>query len=127
MLKPKKYTIVKDNEDKINFINKLIKAIKNINANNICNKDGLENIIQIFTECTNKIWFKHSKIVNITKYSKAWWDENCCTSLENYRHSKKLENWKVFKSIVKKTKCEFFDLKIQEIANKNCRLWKLMD
>ncbi len=43
--KPKKCTIVKDSEDKINFINKLIKAIKNINTNNIYNKDDLENIV----------------------------------------------------------------------------------
>ena len=34
--------------------------------------------------CMEKIWYKYSKIVNITKYSKAWWDENCHRDLVSY-------------------------------------------
>ena len=73
------------------------------------------------------IWFEHSKLVNITRYSKAWWNEDCYYSLDKYYQTCSLENWKNFKSTVKKSKCSFFDDKIEEIANKKYSSWELIN
>jgi len=35
-----------------------------------------------------RIWYKHSKNVNITKHSKAWWNDNCHRDFNIYRQSK---------------------------------------
>jgi len=66
-------------------------------------------------------------MVNITRYFKAWWNEDCHHSLDKYHQTRSLENWKDFKSTVKKSKCFFFDNKIEEITNKRCSSWKLMN
>jgi len=47
--------------------------------------------------------------------------------LSNYKMTRSLENWKIFKSKVKTTKQSFFDVKIQEIANKKWGPWELMN
>jgi len=41
--------------------------------------------------------------------------------------TRSLENWKIFKKVVKNTKRLFFDEKIQEKVNKNQGSWELMD
>jgi len=64
--------------------------------------------------------------VNITKYFKEWWDNNCQRDLETYKQSRQLEDWKRFKGMVKKTKQKIFDGKINEIANEKYGSWKLV-
>ena len=69
-IQTKKHTIVKNRKEEDNFIIELIKAIKRLNTEDIQRKKVLENIIQSFTNCIERIWYKHLRIVNITKYSK---------------------------------------------------------
>jgi len=70
----------------------------------------------------------NSKWVNITRHCKSWWNKECSLALSNYRLTRSLNNWKLFnKSKVKSSKWFFFDLKIQEIANKKQSPWELIN
>ena len=53
--------------------------------------------------------------------------EECSHSLNNYRTTRSLNNWKSFKKVVKNVKRSFFDEKIQEVANKSRGPWELMN
>ena len=114
----RKHMIVKDSNKENNFITELIVAIRGIDTNDILDIDSLENIVQSLTHDTKRIWAKNSKIINITKYSKSWWNANCNRDLEKYRLSRYIEDWKQYKKTVKNTKYLFFNQKIQEITNK---------
>ena len=103
-IQTKKWTIIKNSEKERNFIAKLTKSVKKLNTEQIASKKDLEQVVQKFIYNMDEIWFKHSKIVNITKHSKSWWNNECQRKLEKYRFSTHLEDWKTFKSIVKKTK-----------------------
>ena len=71
-IQTRKCTLVKNSKEEDNFINNLIEAIKGMNMENIQSKEVLDQIIQLLASITEKIWYKHSKVVNITKYSKEW-------------------------------------------------------
>ena len=88
---------------------------------------SLDRAVNKFANVVENAWEKNSKVINITKHSKSWWDEICSRDLESYRSSKSLENWKQFWRTVKNTKHQFFNLKIQEISNKKQGPWELMN
>ena len=84
-IQTKKHIIVKNSEEEKSFIAKLIETVKGLNIEQISSKEILE---QKFTDDTDKIWFKHLKTINITKYSKLWWNKECQREFERYRVSK---------------------------------------
>jgi len=103
----------------MSFIKDFISSIRNLHTSNLSDKDSLERVVNKFTKVVKCAWEKNSKIVNITKYSKSWWNDNCSRDLERYRLTRSLEDWKSFLKIVKTMKHSFFNLKIQEIVSKN--------
>ena len=72
VIQTRKHTIVKNSEKEHNFVIDVNNLIKDLNTNHINSKNNLEIIIQDFTNNMNNIWFKYSKLVNITKYSNLW-------------------------------------------------------
>jgi len=84
-IQTKKHIVIKNSEEEKNFLAKLIESIKGLSIEHISNKKNLEEIIQEFTNDTEKIWFRYLKIVNITKHLKLWWNKECQREIERYR------------------------------------------
>jgi len=66
----RKCTIVKNSEKEHKFVPNIKNLIRSLNTFHINSKEDLKNVVQKFTNNTNDIWFKHSKLVNITRHSK---------------------------------------------------------
>ena len=113
-----KHSIIKDSKEEVSFIKDIITSIRNLNTSNLLDTTSLDRVVNNVANTVKSTWEKNSKIINITKHSKSWWDENCSRDLENYRSLKSLWDWKTFCRIVKNIKHLFFVLKIQKIANK---------
>jgi len=65
---------------------------------------SLDSAVNEFANAVESAWVKNSKVVNIIKHFKSWWDKNCSRDLEKYRSLKSLENWKIFQRTVKNMK-----------------------
>ena len=120
-------SIIRSSKEEEKFIIELMFTLGNINTTDISSKDSPENVVQEYARNSNYIFYKFSKNVNITKHSKAWWNNECSTKLNTYHLFKLLKDWKKFKRFVKQAKYSFFDKKIQEITSKNKRPWDLMN
>ena len=123
----RKQTIAKSSAEGKVFIKDLINNILSINTSILTDIKLLENAVNSFITTIERAWEKNSKIVNISKHSKSWWDMNCSRDLENQRSIRSLADWKQFKNTVKNTKHSFFDQKIQEILFKSRGPWELMN
>jgi len=113
-----KLSIMKNSEEEAAFIKNVLSIIKNLDIFDLSDTDKLEDMVNTLTTNTECAWSKNSKLVNITRHSKSWWTKECNQSPWSYRILRSLEDWKIFKKMVKNTKRFFFDLKIQEITNK---------
>ena len=118
--------IPKNSEEEATFVKEATAIIKNLDTSNLIDRDKLKDIVNLFASKIEQAQKKNAKQTNITKYSKKWWNKECSQSLDKYRISRNFEDWKSFKKTVKITKKVFFDIKIQEIANKSQGPWELI-
>ena len=70
-IQTRKQKIIKNSKEETRFIDEIIELVKRLNINHIRSKKDFKQLVQEFTHNTDEIWFKHSKMVNITKYSKS--------------------------------------------------------
>jgi len=68
---------VKNSEEEALFIKDVSSVIKNLEVFNLSDIDKLEDIVNIFASNTERAWGKNSKLINITRHSKSWWNEKC--------------------------------------------------
>ena len=113
-----KRTITKNSEEEDKFIKEVITSFSKLNMSNISDISKLEKVVSDFANIVDYTWIKYSKLINITKCSKSWWNKECNKDLAIFRSSKSIEDWKIFQKTIKSTKRAFFNLKIQEVANK---------
>jgi len=73
-IQEKQCTIIRNSEEE-NFVSELMNVIRNIDTSSILDKESLETIVQKYVRISKSIWYKFSQYINITKYSKAWWNE----------------------------------------------------
>jgi len=107
-----RFSIAKNSEEETLFIKDIFSLIRNLDVSNLPDIDRLENIVNSLTSNIEHAWEKNSKLVNISRHSKSWWNNECNWCLKNYRTSRSLEDWKIFRKTVKTTKWSFFNLKI---------------
>jgi len=127
IIQTSKFTLAPKSEQETAFIQEIISNLKSLDTSNIDNTNKLEQAVHQVGTIINQAWAKNAKKVKISKHSNQWWSNESKWSLENYRASRSLENWKKFKMTVKNVKRSYFNDKIQEIANKSQGPWELMN
>jgi len=105
VIQDRKLAIVKNSKKEKKFVNDLRNRIEYINKTNICS----HNIPQKFTFIAEELWYKHSKYVNITKHSKAWWNKEYNRDWTIYQTSRRRIDWIKYRKTVKIAKQIFFD------------------
>ena len=127
VIQTSKLSLAPKSEQESAFITDVISKFKNLDTTNIKDIINLEQVVKQLSTIINQAWTKNPKKSKKSKHSKQWWTEDCSHSLNNYRASRSLENWKKFKKSIRDTKRSFFDNKIQEISNKSRGPWELMN
>jgi len=104
-----KFSLSKNSKEEV-FIKEVIYAFKLLDTTNLLDQESLEQVVNLLAASIKQAWNK-----------------KCRQSLNIYRESRCLEDWKLFKKIFKTTKRAFFDTKIQKVTNKSHGPWKLMN
>ena len=72
-----KRTLTKNSVEEVEFVNEVIASFAKVDVSNISNILDLDKIISIWADIVDCSWMKHSKLINITKHSKSWWNNKC--------------------------------------------------
>jgi len=80
-----KFSIAKNSKEEESFIKDISYAIKNINVDDLSNINKLKFVTNMLASKIKNVWRANSKQVNIIRWSKSWWDEECSIVLSKYR------------------------------------------
>ena len=119
-------SIKPDSKAEENFVDQLTTGISRIDVRGLTSAEQIDLAVNSLTAVISKVWLCHSKEVRITKHSNSWWNNKCEQALLEYRASHRPEDYCAFWTVVRQTKCVFFDCRISEIAETNSHPWDLM-
>jgi len=80
-----KFSIAKNSKEEESFIKDISYAIKNINVDDLSNINKLKFVTNTLASKIKNVWRANSKQVNIIRWSKSWWNEECSIVLSKYR------------------------------------------
>ena len=104
IIQTSKLTLAPKSEQETAFVQDVISNFKNLNTSNIVDTEEIEQVVNRLGSIIDIAWTKNVKRSKISRHSKQWWSEECKRSLDNYRSTRSLENWKKFKNSVKVAK-----------------------
>ena len=90
-------------------------------------KEATEALAKVITDMLDRVWVKHATKVGKSKGTKPWWNNKCTQAFEAYTRTRDKSEWKEFRRTVRESKHQFFNRRIDEIANSNKRPWDLME
>jgi len=86
-----KRTIAKNSKEDHMFIKEIITSFTKLDIASISNIPDLE-VVSDFVDIVQYTWMKYSKLINITRHFKSWWNDNYNCDLISYRSSKSIES-----------------------------------
>jgi len=107
-IQEKKWSIVRNSDKEKEFVNELICRLESMETTNITNCKQLEHVTQEFAFIIEDLWNKFSKLINITKILKAWWNKEYNRDFAIYHMSKSRNNWMKYRKTVKIAKKTLF-------------------
>jgi hypothetical protein len=109
------------------FIANIMISMSDLTGYTPTTKREVEVLASGITDVFSVAWLRHLSEFKVAPNSKEYWTPKCSEALCMYRDSCVIEDYKAFRNVVKKTKHEFFDKHIKEIATTNKCPWDLMD
>ena len=68
---------MKNSKEEALFIKNVSSVIKNLDVSNLSDINKLKDIVNTLTSNIKCVWEKNSKLINITRHSKSWWNKEC--------------------------------------------------
>ena len=87
-----KRTITKNSNKEESFIKEVITSFTKLDTSSILDIPKLERIVNDFANIIDNAWTKNSKIINIKKHVKSWWNDNCNKDFTKYKSSKNIKD-----------------------------------
>jgi len=81
--------------------------MKNLDISNLTDYDKLDDLVNLFTSKIEQVWRKNTKQTRLIKHFKQWWNKEYRQSLNKYRMSRSLKDWKSLRKWSKSPKKTF--------------------